>query len=118
LFVTYQLGKASLKQRYLTNNDIGQAKSIVDVMSVNLMMRRFYEDEYEGGAKSLPCTFTMGKHGQTQVTRYMKKEQNPMITFITKNRFGETNRRQIISECDLSTNIYKDVAYAQVVQDF
>lgn len=31
LFVTYQLGKASVKMRYLTNNEIGQAKNILDV---------------------------------------------------------------------------------------
>ena len=30
LFVTYQLGKSSIKMRYLTNNEIGMGKSIVD----------------------------------------------------------------------------------------
>ena len=46
LFVTYQLGKASVKMRYLTNNEIGQAKNILDVFSVNLMMRKPFEDEF------------------------------------------------------------------------
>ena len=31
LFVTYQLGKASVKMRYLTNNEIGQAKNILEI---------------------------------------------------------------------------------------
>jgi hypothetical protein len=41
-----------------------------------------------------------------------------MITFITKNRFGVTDQYQIVSECDLSTNIYKDVGYCLVPQDW
>lgn len=115
LFVTYQLGKGSLKMRHLTNNEIGQAKSIVDVMSVNLMMRRPYDDEYEDGSNSLKCYRWKGK---SKVPFKLKKEENPMLTFITKNRFGVTDAYQIVSECDLSTNVYKDVGYCVVPQDF
>ena len=118
LFVTYQLGKGSLKVRYLTNNEIGQAKSIVDVMSVNLMMRRPYEDEYEGGSKELTYYRLEGKNDNTKIPEKLKKEKNPMITFITKNRFGVTGANQIVSECNLSTNICKDVGICNVPQDF
>lgn len=118
LFVTYQLGKGSLKIRYLTNNEIGQAKSIVDVMSVNLMMRRPYEDEYEGGSKELTYYRLEGSSGKTKIPEKLKKEKNHMITFITKNRFGLTNANQIVSECDLSTNTCKDVGICNVPQDF
>lgn len=116
LFVTYQLGKGSLKMRYLTNNEIGQAKSIVDVMSLNLEMRRPYEDEYEGGSKELTCYRL--ETDKTKIPFKLKKEDNPMITFITKNRFGITNGYQIISECNLSTNVCKDVGICNVPQDF
>ena len=118
LFVTYQLGKGSLKMRYLTNNEIGQAKSIIDVMSVNLMMRRPYEDEYEGGSNELKCYRFEGSKDKSQIDSKLKKEDNNMITFITKNRFGSANTRQIISQCNLSTNVYKDVGYCNVPQDF
>lgn len=118
LFVTYQLGKGSLKMRYLTNNEIGQAKSIVDVMSVNLQMRRPYEDEYEGGSRELMCYRLEGTNNKTKVQFKLKKDNNPMITFITKNRFGITGGNQIISECNLSTNVCKDVGYCVVPQDF
>lgn len=118
LFVTYQLGKSSLKMRYLTNNEIGQAKSIVDVMSVNLMMRRPYEDEYEGNSKELTCYRLEGVNNKTKIPFKLKKENNPMITFVTKNRFGATGVNQIVSECDLSTNICKDVGVCNVPQDF
>lgn len=118
LFVTYQLGKGSLKMRYLTNNEIGQAKSIVDVMSVNLMMRRPYEDEYEGGAKEIIGYRPDGKDGRSKVAIKLKKEENPMITFICKNRFGISGGQQIISSCDLSRNVYKDIGFASIPQDF
>ena len=104
--------------RYLTNNEIGQAKSIIDVMSVNFMMRRPYEDEYENGSKELECYRWEGINKKSKIPFKLKKEENPMITFITKNRFGETGRYQIVSECNLSTNTYKDIGYCVVPQDF
>lgn len=115
LFVTYQLGKGALKMRHLTNNEIGQAKSILDVMSVNLMMRRPYEDECEGGAKELKCWKVTNK---SKIAYHIPPDNNCMITFITKNRFGATDRYQILSECDLSTNVYKDIGYCTVPQDW
>lgn len=120
LFVTYQLGKSSLKMRYLTNNEIGQAKSIVDVMSVNLMMRRPFEDEYEGEKNELRAYYWGGTKsgGKSQVDIKIKREDNPMITFITKNRFGVTGGEQILSKCDLSRNVYEDWGYCMVRQDF
>ena len=118
LFVTYQLGKAALKQRHFTNNEIGQAKSIVDVMSVNLMMRRPYEDEYEGGAKELKCWRYEGTKKKTRVEFKLKRGCHYMITFIVKNRFGETDARQIVSECDLGTNVHRDIGYCIVPQDW
>lgn len=115
LFVTYQLGKSSIKLRYLTSNEIGQAKSIIDVMSVNFMMRRPFENEYEGGTKELECYRIEGK---SKVIFKLKKTDNPMITFVTKNRFGEANTHQIVSSCNLSTNVYGDIGYCNVPQDF
>lgn len=120
LFVTYQLGKSALKMRHLTNNEIGQAKSIIDVMSVNLMMRRPFEDEYAGGNKELKCYYIekMGKSSIKEVSFPLEKKNFPMITFITKNRFGTTGGKQIISYCDLSRNICYDKGYTTVPQDF
>lgn len=118
LFVTYQLGKGSLKMRHLTNNEIGQAKSIIDVMSVNLMMRRPYEDEYENGIKELKCFRLDGAHNKTKLPFKLKRGYDYMITFVTKNRFGNTDTYQIVSKCDLSTNLYHDIGYCIVPQDW
>lgn len=119
LFVTYQLAKSSLKMRHYTNNEIGQAKSIMDVMAVNIMMRRPYDDEYEEGSKHLDCYYVpKGASKSTKIQYKLEKDKHPMIMFVTKNRFGETDSKQIIAECDLGTNVCKDVAYTNVPQDW
>ena len=118
LFITYQLGKASIKMRYLTNNEIGLGKSIVDVMSVNLMIRRPFEDEFEGGRHEIIGYRFEGKNGKSKIPFKLKKEKRYMITFIPKNRFGQTDAFQIISEFDFSTNTNKDIGICNIVQDW
>jgi hypothetical protein len=118
LFVTYQLAKASIKMRYLTNNEIGLAKNIIDVMSVNLMMRKPFEDEYTGGKHEIKGYKLAGKNGKTQIPFTIDREKHYMITFIPKNRFGNTDEFQIISEYDLSTNIHRDIGICNIIQDF
>ncbi len=118
LFVTYQLTKASLKQRYFTNHEIGQSKSIVDVMSVNLMMRPPLLDEFKDGKNELTCYKLEGKNGRSKIPFTLDKEKHYMITFVTKNRFGSTNEYQIISECDLSRNTHRDIGICYVNQDW
>lgn len=117
LFVTYQLGKASVKLRYLTNNEIGQSKNILDVFSVNLMMRRPFEDELPGGSREIKA-YKIGAKQNTKIPYTLRKDKHYMLTFITKNRFGVTDQFQIISEYDLSTNMHKDVAVCNIPQDF
>ena len=89
-------------------------------MSVNLMMRRPYDDEYKDGKHSIKCWQFLGSNLNSKKSFELDKEKNKnyMITFITKNRFGDTDRFQVLSECDLSTNIYKDIGYCNVPQDW
>ena len=118
LFVTYQLGKSSIKMRYLTNNEIGMGKSIVDVMSVNLMIRRPFEDEYEGGKHEIIGYRFEGQNGKSKIPFKLKRDKHYMITFIPKNRFGQTDAFQIISEFDFSTNTNKDIGICNIIQDW
>lgn len=120
LFVTYQLGKSSLKLRHLTNSEIGQARSIVDVFSANIMCRRPYDDEYEGGRNELYC-YVPDKNirgHEEKKQKKLKREDNPMIIFVTKNRFGVTDQYQIVSSCDFGRNVCKDICYCSVPQDY
>lgn len=120
LVVTYQLGKSSIRVRHYTNNDIGQAKNIVNEFSINIMARRPLEDEYDGGKKALKC-YKFGenyKDTNERVEYKLLKEEYPMIVFIPKTRAGETDTKQIILKCDLGTNIIKDVGITIVPQDW
>jgi len=118
LVVTYQLGKIAAKQRYYTNNEVGMAKSITDVMSVNIMIRQPFEDEYEGGKNEIVGYKLEGKNGLTKIPFKINKDKKYLIIFIPKNRFGASNQYQIIAEYDLSLNKYKDLGICNVPQDF
>lgn len=118
LFLTYQISKASGKVRHLSNSDIGQARSIVDVMSCNLMMRRPFEDEYTGEKRELHVFKKDGINGKTKIPVKLNKDKHYMITFICKNRFGATDEYAIVSECDLSINSYHDIGYCVVPEDW
>ena len=118
LFVTYQLSKTAVKLRYLTNNEIGQARNILDVFSVNLMFRRPFDDEFEGEKREIHAYKLAGANGKSKIPVKLKKGKHYMITFVTKNRFGETDAFQIVSEYDLSRNIHKDIGICNIAQDF
>lgn len=120
LFVTYQLGKQSIKTSYLTNAEVGQARNIIDVMSVNIMIRRPFNEEGLGQRKELKY-YTKVNSDPNDHSTYIyqqKKDTNYMITFVTKNRRGDTDPYQILSECDFSTNVIRDVGYCFVKEDF
>lgn len=118
LWVTYQLGKSSTKQRYYTNDNIGLAKNIVDVASTNIMIRKPFDDEYEGGKNELKCYRLEGKNGKSKIPFKLDRNKHYSIIFITKNRFGSTNEFQIVAENDLSRNIYKEVGICNIPIDF
>ena len=99
----YIPSKADLTVDALTNNEIGQAKNILDVMSVNLMMRKPFEDEFEGGKHEIKAYKISGINGKTKIPYKLSKDKHYMLTWITKNRFGQTDAFQILSEYDLST---------------
>ena len=116
LFLTYQLSKASSKTRYLTKSDIGQAKNIEDVFSVNLMVRRVYPDEMLGEKREIKYWTTL--QGGTRTERHMERDKNYLVMFICKNRFGSSDPYQILIECDLGKNTYKELGTCFVTQDF
>jgi len=118
IWITYQLGKDATKKRYYTNECIGLAKNIVDVASTNIMIRKPFDDEYEGEKAELKCYRLEGKKKLTKIPFKLEKDKHYTIVFIPKNRFGSTNEYQVIAEHDLSRNIYKEIGIAKVPMDF
>jgi replicative DNA helicase len=113
--VTFQLGKNSSKQRFYTQDNIGMAKNIVDVASTCIMIRKLFDDEYEGEKNQLQCFRIEGK---SKIGFFPKKGKHYQILFITKNREGATNDYQIVIEHDLSRNTYKEVGITNIPMDF
>ncbi len=118
IWITYQLGKAATTKRYYTNDAIGIAKNIVDVASTNLMIRKPFDDEYEGEKNELKCYRLEGKNKLTKIPFKLQKDKHYTIIFITKNRFGSTNEFQIIAENDLAKNVYKEIGIVKIPLDW
>ena len=115
MIITYQLVKN--KSKYLTNADIGVSKGILDVFSVNLFFRRPLQTEYIGEREKLYCYKHPTENPTTTVEFDLSKDKHYMITFISKNRYGNSDI-QIVSEADFSINKYQDIGYAKVIQDY
>ena len=115
LWVNYQLGKSAVKKRYLTSDEVSMSKSILDVMSVNIMMRDVLDSEFEGGKHEILCYKIVGK-SRIQF-KLNDKTKKFVVIFLTKSRFGESDI-QIVAERNLSTNKYIEIGYAKVIQDY
>lgn len=118
LFVTAQLGKQSLTQRYLTNFSIGMSKNIIDVMSCVVLARLVSEDEKDGGKNCINCFRLEGKNKRTKIPFKLSPDKNYLLFFVTKNRFGEANSYQIVAEVDYATNYYKEIGYCSILPDY
>lgn len=114
LVVTLQTSKSSLKNRHLTIADIGQSKSIVDVFSCAILIRKADSSEYKGQKNELKC-FRI--EGTTKIPVFLEEGKYYMLSFLGKNRFGSTDVYAIVSEVNYSTNYFKDIGYAIVPED-
>ena len=117
LVMTMQTSKGSANNRHLTIADIGQSKSVVDVMSVCVLLRRANADEYKGERRELKCFRLEGKNGKSKIPFSLDKDKYYVLFFTGKNRFGEGDK-VIVAEVDYSTNYFKDIGYAYVPNDF
>lgn len=115
MIITYQLVKN--KSKYLTNADIGVSKGILDVFSVNMFFRRPLPSEFEGEKEELYCWKKPTENKATTIPFKLEKGEHYMITFLSKNRFGQSDI-QIVSEADFSINRYEDIGYATVAVDY
>ena len=115
LMVTYQLNKLANKVRHLTNLEIGMSKSIIDVMSTNILVRRPNYDEYEGEPKAINCYKEVGG---ARIHFPLRKDNNYFIIFLSKNRYGRSDAFQIVAKIDMSTNEYEEVGACNILEDW
>lgn len=114
LVMSIQISKSSLRTRHLTNMDIGQSKSVIDVFSVSLLCRRVEPDEYPGEKHELKCWKI---HKKSKIPIKLDPSKYYLLFFIGKNRFGITDQYTIVTECNLSDNTFVDIGYTIVNDD-
>lgn len=110
-FVTYQLGKSAMNKRYLTSNELGMSKNIVDVASSVILARTVSQEEKGNGKKAFTVKFDTGIIGNLP-----DDEKEYMILFFDKNRQGQTDT-QVVMEVDRGRQITKDVGIAHLNKD-
>lgn len=112
-FATYQITKAHSRMKFLDKSSIGISKNIVDVASVNLMIRKLRIDEYP---KSRNEVKVWNYVSNSQIPVELDEDKNYIIVFIDKNRNGRDSI-QIVAEIDYEFNTYKEVGYTIIPQD-
>ena len=118
ILITFQLNKASTKQRFYTQDNIGVAKSIIDVASTTIMIRGLFDDEKPSGKNPIKVFRLEGTRHKVKIPVTLEEDKHYQIIFVIKNREGAANNYQIVVEHDLSRNILKEVGITQILQDF
>ena len=118
IVITFQLAKSSARQRFYSQDNIGQAKNIVDVASTCLMIRDVFEDEYTGEKNALKVYKLEGKNGKSKIPVNLDHNKHYQLIFIVKNREGAANNYQIVIEHDMSRNLLKEIGFTSVPVDF
>lgn len=111
VFLTYQLGKSSLVNRFLHQGSLGMSKNVVDVVSTLLLFRKATESEKKGGKQEVKVKNKDGK------IVYMDVDKEYFIFFLGKNRMGATHR-QLVFEVNIGKNTIKDYGTCVIEQDF
>ena len=116
--VTCQLSKASARQRYYTQDNIGQAKNMIDPVSTCLMIRDIFDDEMPNGKNAIKVYRLEGKNGKTKIPVTLDENKHYQVLFIVKNREGSANSFQVVLEHDLSRNLIQEVGITHISMDF
>ena len=118
IVITFQLAKSSARQRFYSQDNIGQAKNIIDVASTCIMIRDVFDDEYTGEKNALKVYRLEGKNGKSKIPVNLDHDKHYQLLFIVKNREGAANTVQIVVEHDMSRNLLKEVGFTSVPVDF
>lgn len=119
LLCTFQLSKNSENQRYFTQDNIGEAKSIIDVSSTGIMMRDVKMDEIGEDSSNKIVVYKDEVDSQGAVRHIiipLDPSKHYQIIFIVKTREGSKSK-QIVIEHDLGKNIIKEIGYTYIKND-
>ena len=112
LICTLQLGKGAILNRYLSPNDLGMSKNVIDVASVCLLIRKMYPDEYLNEKNELRVYKPIGGSSKEDVILNSGKRHS--IIFIPKNRFGVADEFQVVALHEFGTFTYNEMGITHV----
>ena len=111
LLCTFQLNKASVRMKKYDLDCVGEAKSVMDVASTGIMVRKLFDDEYENLKVYQDEVDAQGIVHQKIIPLDSRKKYQ--VLFVVKSREGSTDR-QLVLEVDFSLNIYKEIGYCYI----
>lgn len=113
LICTLQLGKDAILTRYLSANNFGMAKNVIDVASVALLVRKLHNDEYKDGKSELKIMKPI-EGTKSGVEIVLDPNKRHSVIFIEKNRNGAAGEEQIVVAHDLGTLRYEEMGITNV----
>lgn len=118
LLCTFQSNKGSARQKYLSIDNLAEAKSVVDVFSTCIMFRKVRNDEKSCGSNPLKVRrIEIDANGIAhQVLVELDERKSYIIFFVSKSREGDKNQ-QIIAEVDFGKNKIVELGYTYIDMD-
>lgn len=117
VYVTYQLGKSAMNSRYLSQNSLGVAKNVVDVVATLLLFRHATVNEKTSEGEANNEGKIRVYNSGSKITKFLDMDKTYFIVFIGKNRQGGT-AEQLVYEVDMGRNIMKEYGKTIVPQDY
>ena len=120
LVCTLQLGKGAILNRYLSANDLGMSKNIIDVASVCLLIRKVHADEYDRGEgfnnSNVIKVFKIieGTENSREEMPELDNRCRHSVIFITKNRNGISDTYQVVAKHDFGTMRYEELGLCEI----
>lgn len=114
---TAQLSSDSIGRRFLDLSCIGKSRAIAETAGQVTMMRALSREEKEKlKAFIYPTDKETGKRSKVRQLIDLDPEEDYVVIFIPKNRFGSTDV-QILYQRSMSFNTMKEIGYVEIPYD-
>lgn len=112
-----QLAGSTINQRYLNINALAKAKAIKEVCGQILMYRTAWQDEVDDKSKFYINPYKYNKETKMKEDIILSSDKKYVIQFWDKNRYGKADF-QLLWEVNMDFNIWREIGYCTVRQDY
>jgi intein/homing endonuclease len=127
VFTTVQLADAMVKQRFLDETCLGDAKKIKNVASVTWHMRSVWDDEFKDGKREIKVrqyrkSSNLPKGYETlEFTLEKSSNYTYMLLFTSKNRRGmsnDTGLDVLVFKVSFNRNSWQEIGWTKIYKDY